>query len=103
MAAGDWHTWIQTVSRHWHWDGDEKVEEQSLRSTGTELGYSRCRLSRSSIQVKPGKEGSGDKKTSIPHTGRSWEFRSSEPLLYFCSKWYKFTSIHRKQHYRLQK
>lgn len=49
-----------------------REEEQSLRSTGTELGSSRCsiqavfKLSRSSIQAKPGKEGSRDKKTSIP-------------------------------------
>lgn len=53
-------------SRHWDRDGDEKEEEQSLRSTGTELGSSKCSLSRSSIQAKPGKEESRDKKTSIP-------------------------------------
>lgn len=64
--------------RHWDWDGDEEEEEQSLRSTGTEPGYSRCSLSRSSIQVKPEKEGSEDKKSSIPCTARSWEYRSSE-------------------------
>lgn len=90
-------------SRHWDWDGDGKEEEQSLRSTGTELGYSRCCLSKSRIKVNPEKEGSGDKKTSIPCTARSWEYRSPEPPVCFCSKWYKFTSICRKQHYRLQK
>lgn len=60
---------------------DEEEEEQSLRCTGTKLGYSMHSLSRSSIQVKPGKEGAGDKKTSIPCTGRRWEYRSYEPLV----------------------
>lgn len=85
-------------SRHWDWDGDE--EEQSLRSTGRELGYSRCSLSRSSIQVKPEKEESGDRNTL--HC-QKLGVQSSEPLVYYCSKRYKFTNICRKLHYRLQK
>lgn len=88
-------------SRHWHWDGDEEEEEQSLRSTGTELGYSRGSLSRSSIQVKPEKEESGDRNTL--HC-QKLGVQSSEPLVYYCSKWYKFTNICRKLlPYRLQK
>lgn len=52
-------------------------------------------------EFRSGREDQWEKIASIAFPGRSWERRSSEPLVHSFCEWHQLTRVCRKQHYRL--